>query len=142
MLKAVTYFASFLIGSAAVSLVSDDSGAQIERFPAGNTALVLEVHKIRAHAFLAEYDFKLVLKSGSSEIDSKDMTGDSGGLSRIDVLEVSKSRYAFRDHGKAVCLDIDDRRLDARCEVSGTRIGHFDFDSSKRWRYITEVDDL
>lgn len=141
MMKALIYIISFVIGCVAVSIFSEDSNAQIERFPIGKTDLTLEVHKTHAHAFLAEYDFKLILKKGPIEIDSKDMTGDSGGYSRIDVWRISKLRYAFRDHGRTVCLNIDERKLDARCDApaSGTRIGHFDFDSSKRWRYISEV---
>lgn len=143
MLKVSLYIVSFVIGYAAVSLLSENSNAQIERLPIAKSDLVLEVHKTHAHAFLAEYDFKIVLKAGSREIDSKDMTGDSGGSSRIDVLRISPSLYAFRDHGKTVCLDIRERKLDAKCDsqTSATRVGHFDFDSSKRWRYISEVED-
>ncbi len=104
--------------------------------------MVLEVRKTHAHQFLAEYDFKLVLKVGSTEIDSEDMTGDSGGLSRIDVLKVAERQYAFRDHARTICVDLEERGFDRECDfrTPGTLIGHFDFDSSKRWRYISEVD--
>jgi hypothetical protein len=104
--------------------------------------LVVEVHKVHAHFFLAEYDFKLILRSGSREIDFKEMGADTGGLSRIDVLRVDSKHYAFRDHVKTACLDVGERKFDRDCELSkpAIRIGHFDFDSSRRWRYISEID--
>ncbi len=140
LLKLAIFFSFFLVGDYAASLFDPNAGVQIEQFSIGRTGMVLEVHKTHAHQFLAEYDFKLILKTGSKEIDSKDMTGDSGGLSRIDVMRISKSQYAFRDHGRTVCLNIDERKLNPECDLSGIRVGHLDFDSSKRWRYISEVD--
>ena len=142
MQNLVVFLMSLLIGYGATSLFSDGVNAQTERLPIGKSDLVLEVRKTHAHAFLAEYDHTLILKAGLREIDSKEMTGDSGGLSRIDVLRVARNRYAFRDHGRTVCLDIDERRFDVDCEfqTAGVRIGHFDFDSFRRWRYISETD--
>jgi len=139
--KIALFFFCFLLGDCSTSVLDPSAGIQIERLAFEPTGMVLEVHKIQAHQFLAEYDFKLVLKSGSKEIDSKNLTGDTGGYSRIDVLRISRGLYAFRDHGRTFCLNMDEPKLNSHCDpVAGTRLGHFDFDSSRRWRYIREVE--
>lgn len=140
MLKVTIFVISYLIGSGVSSLLSEDSNV-VEQFPFGDTGIVLEVQKKHAHLFLAEYDFTIILKSGLKEIDSIVMA-DTGGWSRIDVLRVAAGRYAFRHYGRTVCVDLAKGSFDDYCDSQkeATRIGYFDFDSSRQWRYLPDLD--
>ena len=121
---------------AAILGVCGCSGTQVLEFPIANTDLQLKVIKTHAHPFLAEYDFKFVLNFKEKEIDAINMTGDSGGYSRIDVLK-TEDGLAFRDHGKSVCLDFGRRTFKDCAENSTTlNLGHFDFDEKRDWRFI------
>src|SRR6476659_2520667 len=105
---------SFLIGSGSISLLS--SGSEMVELPIRNSDLILKVRKTHAHPFLAEYDLLLILNDGSKEIDSTPMTGDTGGLSRIDVLKLANGTYVFRDHAITVCLNVKERKFDRLCD--------------------------
>lgn len=126
------------IGALLVAAISAGcGGAQIERVRIMDTDLVAEIEKRHAHLFLAEYDFTLRLKEGATVLDSVEMTGDSGGLSRIDVLQVDGDRLVFRDHARAECVSVA-RKVIENCprETGRNQIGYFDFDASRRWRFI------
>jgi hypothetical protein len=114
-------------------------GTQVERIRVMNSDYVIEIEKRHAHLFLAEYDFTLRLKLGTKVLDEAEMTGDSGGLSRIDVIKLSGNRLAFRDHAQAKCVTQGGKKLDnCTADTGGRKIGHFDFDASRRWRYIDQ----
>ena len=101
--------------------------------------MILEVIKTNAHPFLAEYDFRLVIKSHGKEIDVVDMTGDTGGLSRIIVLRLDEHTIAFKDHAKTVCMNLVKKGFeDCLGKRGGLDVGYFDFDSSHKWRFISE----
>ena len=137
MLRGFVFITCFIFSSCVTSILAPHSNAQIETLRLGTSDLVLEAHKTHMHPFLAEYDFKLVLKGGSEELDSVEMTADSGGLSRIDVLRIDSSTIAFRDHAKTECLNIPLEKFDGcSSTISGKRIGYVDFDSKKKWRFI------
>lgn len=119
------------------ALLAGCSGQQIEELAVGYKDMKVEVIKTHAHPFLAEYDFKLILKSGGREVDSHEMTGDTGGYSRIDVISIDDRTLAFRDHVQIICLDLAGRRFqscDGRTE--GRELGRLDFDKNKIWRFI------
>jgi len=136
MLKVTIFTISFFIGCEAFFMFSEDRNV-VEQFPLGDSGIVLEVQKEHAHLFLAEYDFKLILKKGSKEMDST-VLAVPGGRSRIDVLKVRAGQYAFRHYGRSVCLDIAKERFDGcyDSQQQGIRIGYFDFDSARQWKYI------
>lgn len=133
----ILFLATFVFGSFAASVFSSSGSAQVETFRIDGSDLAVEVHKTQAHLFLAEYDFKLVLKAGSEELDSVEMSADTGGLSRIEVLRIGEETIAFRDHGRTECLNIPAEKF-KYCDSTfgGERIGYFDFDAGKRWRFI------
>ncbi|HMT06668.1 MAG TPA: hypothetical protein PKA82_01605 [Pyrinomonadaceae bacterium] len=134
----VVFIVAITVGLLCVFGFSSDDDSQVETFPLLNTDLVLEVRKKHAHPFLAEYDFKLVLRSGKTELDHANMTGDTGGLSRIEVFKNNETTFAFRDHAKTVCLNIDSERFKECDSVSlGKQIGFFDFDSERNWRFVS-----
>lgn len=140
MLKIAIFTISFVIGCEAFFTLFPDSNV-IERFPLGDSGIVLEVQAEHAHLFLAEYDFKLILKIGPKEIDSVVMA-DSGGMSRIDVLKVGTSQYQFSHYGRNVCLTIGERSFEDYCDSQkqAIRIAHFGFDSSQQWKFIPDID--
>ena len=126
--------------------------SQTERIFLASPDLFVEVEKINAHVFLAEYDFKLHLIGAGRRIASANMTGDSGGLSRIDVFRVNQNTWAFQDHGRAFCIDVKKQTIEVcgfdglsvpgstikECSfrVQGLKLGYFDFDESRRWGYV------
>lgn len=139
MLKVIVFLFSFSIGCEVHSLLSDESNV-IDRFPVGKTGVVLEVQKNHAHFFLAEYDFIFVLKRGVNVIDSV-MVADTGGRSRIEVLKSIDGRTVLQHYGRAICIDKSSQSFDDYCDgqKGAMHIGSFDFDSSKRWRFIPEL---
>ncbi len=137
MLHGFIFVACLILSGLAASALGPVSNAEIERIHLNASDLIVEVHKTHAHPFLAEYDSRLVLKGGSDELDAVDMNSDTEGRSRIDVLRIDPSTVAFRDHAKAVCLNIASEKFeDCTVRPLGKRIGFFDFDSSKKWRFV------
>jgi len=65
----------------AISITGCGSGTQIRIFDVQGTNLTVAVEKTHAHAFLAEYDFEIVLNRNGREIDRADLGADTGGLS-------------------------------------------------------------
>lgn len=112
------------------------SGTQIRILDVPGTTLRVEMRKTHAHAFLAEYDFEVVLKRDGKEIDRANLGADTGGLSRIDVFQQISS-FAFRSHSITVCVYPERGTLeDCEVESSAKELGHFDFDEKKVWRFI------
>jgi hypothetical protein len=130
----IVYLLSFCVG---YWFVAGPSDGQVESLALGESGLVVEVRKTHAHLFLAEYDFELVLKADGKTVDTAQMSGDSGGYSRIDLFRVNSSTYAFRDHAQSQCLDLSIPRFES-CGLDrfGIPIGYFDFDKTKTWRFI------
>jgi len=133
-------------------LVVGCAHVRVVRIPLASTGLFVEIQKMHAHAFLAEYDFKLHLVESGRRVASVDMTGDSGGLSRIDVFRLDADTWAFQDHARTFSVNVKDRTIkdaysckdveghaitECSFKVEGSRIGYVDFDKSKRWRYIS-----
>lgn len=112
--------------------------ADSQTFPVGTPGMLLEVEKIHAHPFLAEYDFTFTLKDGPQELGSMKIS-DTGGYSRIDVLKVDPSTYAFEHLGDTTCMNIAEKRFES-CfiQTAGRRIGYFDFDTARNWRFIPD----
>lgn len=98
----IVYLLSFCVGYGAV----EPADEQVEQLALGQSGLIVEVRKTHAHLFLAEYDFELVLKANGQVVDTVRMSGDSGGLTMIDLLRKDSSTYAFRDHAQTQCLDL------------------------------------
>lgn len=98
----IVYLLSFCVGYWAV----EPADEQVEQLALGQSGLIVEVRKTHAHLFLAEYDFELVLKANGQVVDTVRMSGDSGGLTMIDLLRKDSSTYAFRDHAQTQCLDL------------------------------------
>ena len=136
MIRAAIFLLCFAFGSFVVSTLSSDRG-DVEQIRIAGADLVVEVYKTHTHPFLAEYDFKLVLRVGSEAVDAVEMTGDSGGLSRIEVMRLASGMIAFRDHGTTECLNVAKEKFEY-CDstLPGTRIGYIDFDATKTWRFI------
>lgn len=136
MLNGAIYLICFLLGASAVETFDPAGDPDVQRLRLGASDLVVEVQKTHAHPFLAEYDFKIVVKTGSAELDSIEMS-DSGGRSRIDVLQIDNSTIAFRHYANTECLNIAREKFEyCGSDVSGKRIGKFDFDAKKKWRFI------
>lgn len=138
MRNSIIFVATLSIGMLCVFGSSSNERTPVETFRLLNSGLALDVYKEPAHLFLAEYDLKLVLKAGKTELDSANMTGDTGGLSRINVSKENESTIVFRDHAKTVCLDVARKRFNECDSVSsGNQIGYFDFDSKRKWRFVS-----
>ena len=136
MKDVLPFFAALVFGIYAISIFSPNGTAQVETLRLEGSDLVVEAQKTHAHPFLAEYDFKIVVKAGSTELDSIDMN-DSGGRSRIDVLQIDNSTIAFRHYANTECLNIAREKFEyCGLDISGKRIGKFDFDAKKKWRFI------
>ncbi len=140
MLKVIIFTISFFIGCEAFFMFFPNSKV-VEQFPLGDSGIVLEVQKEHAHAFLAEYDFKFILKRGTKELDSIVMA-DSGGRSRIEVNKIGLGQYQLSHYGRNVCLTLGERSFDDLCDSQkqAIRIGHFGFDSSRQWKYTPDLD--
>ena len=140
ILKAIIFIISFFIGCETFFIFSPNTNV-VEQFPLGDSGIVLVVQKKHAHLFLAEYDFKFILKMGGKEFDSVVM-GDSGGMSRIDVLKVGAGQFRLSHYGRNVCLTLGERSFDDYCDAQkqAIRIGHFGFDSSRQWKFIPDLD--
>ncbi len=134
------FFLCFLLGDCS-AVFDPESGVQTERVAIGSTSLNLEMRKRHAHLFLAEYNFTAALVAGSTELDSVEMTGDTGGLSRIDILALNQRMIAIRDHTRRECLSLATQRFE-RCpsETTGRPLGYFDFDSERRWKFFLAAD--
>lgn len=135
MLRVTIFLISFFIGCEANSLLSADDNV-VHRSRVGNTDMVLEVQKEHAHFFLAEYDFRFILKRGANIIDLV-VVADTGGRSRVDVLRDVEGRTVLRHYERNICLDRFTRSFDDYCDIQkdAVHIGSFDFDSTKRWRF-------
>lgn len=140
MLKIAIFTISFVFGCEAFFTFDPNSNV-VERFALGDSGIVLEVQNEPAHLFLAEYDFKFILKIGPKEIDSV-VIGDSGGRSRIDVLTVGSDQYQFSHYGRNLCLTVGERSFRDYCDSQkqAVRIAHFGFDSSRQWKFIPDID--
>lgn len=137
MKDVLPFLMALILGIYSISIFSTNGDAQVETLGFEGSSLVVEVHKTPAQAYWGEYDFKLLLKDGSEELDHIDMSGDAGGLGRIDVLRTDSMTVAFRDHAKAVCLNMASEKFeDCTKRASGKRFGFFDFDSNKNWRFV------
>ena len=127
------------------------STPQVERIRIADTQMEIAMEKTHAHAFLAEYDFTLHLLDRGRRVASANMTGDSGGLARIDIFRVDSDTLAFKDHARALCVELTTRKIEScglecvedqssfkHCDwdVGGVRVGSFDFDEDRNWRFI------
>lgn len=137
MKDVVPFLVAFIFGVHALSIFSPNGNAQVETLRLEGSDLVVEVHKTHAHPFLGDYEFKLLLKVGADELDHVDMNADTGGRNRIDVVRTDSLTIAFRDHARAVCLNMASEKFeDCTTRALGKRIGFFDFDSNKNWRFV------
>lgn len=135
MLRVTNFLIAFFIGCEAHLLLSVDDNV-VHRFSVGNTDMVLEVQKEHAHLFLAEYDFRFILKRGANVIDSV-VVADTGGRSRVDVLRDAEGLTVLRHYERNICLDRFTRSFDDYCDIQNdiVHIGSFDFDSTRVWRF-------
>ena len=138
MVRAFVFVFCFLFGTVATSIL-DTVDRDLQTFPLGTSGVSLEVRTIQAHPFLAEYDFRFVLKRGSEEIDSFVMS-DTGGHSRINVSKLDPAITVFEHLGQSRCLNLSTKTFETCPPLAHTQaLGYFDFDSTRAWRFIPEI---
>lgn len=108
------------------------------RVPQTDFSIILEQY--HAHLFLAEYERILVLQNGENEISRNEIAFDTGGYSRMNVYRTTPTRYFLQDISNIYEFDVNRSEIFKTAlgtKYNGDFVGAFDFDGSKKWRFIS-----
>jgi hypothetical protein len=104
--------------------------------PESNTTVSVE--RTPTHAFLAEYQRRVIIETAGRPANRYELFPDSGGFSRTNLYQLDVQKALLRDADASYTIDLTTGMVskDSERRKAGTFIGSFDVDESKTWRFI------
>jgi hypothetical protein len=121
-----------------IVLTACGNSLELARYQQPNSTIAVAVQRA-SHGLFAEYERTVIVEFEGRAVAQLQMFPDTGGYSRANIYQLGNEHLVLlRDADASYTIDLATRIItkDKERRRSGTFLGSFDVDQSRRWRFI------